>query len=151
MLSSADLSPIGSRGFHLSGRFGVQKLLQCHGSICTAPLRSFRQQTEGLCSGNWHLGIAPFLVGQSCPFQGCLALQALDLDCSRFFEVYHSSRESFLYLQEFYIGNLLPQDAAQVPCPEQPSPEFLAHLRAHTTFRVRVDEADSERKVYKSF
>lgn len=79
-----------------------------------------------------------------------MALQALDLDCSRFFEVYHSSRESFLYLQEFYIGDLLPQDATQVPCPEQPSSEFLAQLRAYTTFRVRVDESSLER-VYKSF
>ena len=96
------------------------------------------------------LGIAHQLVGQWCSFKGCLALQALDVDCSRFFEVYHSSRESFLYLQEFYIGDLLPQDAAQVPCPEQPSQEFLAQLRAYTTFRVRVDEAISE-KVYKSF
>ncbi|CAL5222768.1 g5180 [Coccomyxa viridis] len=76
--------------------------------------------------------------------------QALDLDCSRFFEVYHSSRESFLYLQEFYIGDLLPQEAVQVPQPEQPSPEFLAQLRAYTTFRVRVDEG-SDGKVYKSF
>lgn len=77
-------------------------------------------------------------------------MQALDLDCSRFFEVYHSSRESFLYLQEFYIGDLLPQEAVQVPQPEQPSPEFLAQLRAYTTFRVRVDEG-SDGKVYKSF
>ena len=92
----------------------------------------------------------PCLVGQCCLFDGRSALQALNLDCSRFFEVYHSSRESFLYLQEFYIGNLLPQDAAQVPRPEQPSPEFLAQLRAYTTFRVGVDESSLE-KVYKSF
>ncbi len=76
--------------------------------------------------------------------------QALNLDCSRFFEVYHSSRESFLYLQEFYIGELTAADAAAVPQPEEPSPEFLAQLRAYTTFRVRVNEAD-EQKVYKSF
>jgi len=78
------------------------------------------------------------------------ALQALDMDCSRFFEVYHSSRESFLYLQEFYIGDLLPRDAAKVPRPDEPSPEFLAQLRAFTTFRVKVDERTVE-KVYKSF
>ena len=76
--------------------------------------------------------------------------QALDLDCSRFFEVYHSSRESFLYLQEFYIGDLLPQDVAAVPCPDEPSPEFLVQLRAYTTFRVRLEES-SMQKVYKSF
>ena len=76
--------------------------------------------------------------------------QALNLDCSMFFEVYHSSRESFLYLQEFYIGELTAADAAAVPQPEEPSPEFLAQLRAYTTFRVRVDEAD-EQKVYRNF
>ncbi len=32
--------------------------------------------------------------------------QSLNLDCARFFEVYHSSRESFLYLREFYVGEL---------------------------------------------
>ncbi len=89
-------------------------------------------------------------VRRCCLSKSCMALQALDLDCSRFFEVYHSSRESFLYLQEFYIGDLMPQDAAQVPQPEQPSPEFLAQLRAYTTFRVKVDESTIE-KVYKSF
>ena len=92
----------------------------------------------------------PCLLGQCYLLDWCSALQALDLDCSRFFEVYHSSRESFLYLQEFYIGDLLPQDAAQVPHPEQPSPEFLAQLRAYTTFRVSVDESRVQ-KVYKSF
>ena len=91
-----------------------------------------------------------YLMRQCCYSESYMAMQALDLDCSRFFEVYHSSRESFLYLQEFYIGDLLPQDAAQVPCPEQPSPEFLAQLRAYTTFRVRVDESSLDR-VYKSF
>ena len=35
--------------------------------------------------------------------------QALDLDCARFFEVYHASRESFLYLREFYVGELDPR------------------------------------------
>jgi cytochrome b involved in lipid metabolism len=35
--------------------------------------------------------------------------QSLNLDCARFFEVYHSSRESFLYLREFYIGELHPK------------------------------------------
>ena len=37
------------------------------------------------------------------------ATQALDLDCARMFEVYHASRESFLYLQEFYCGELDPR------------------------------------------
>lgn len=30
--------------------------------------------------------------------------QALNMDCARFYEVYHHSRESFLYVRHFYIG-----------------------------------------------
>ena len=30
--------------------------------------------------------------------------QALNLDAALFFELYHASRESFLFLKEFYIG-----------------------------------------------
>ena len=68
--------------------------------------------------------------------------QALDMDCARFFEVYHASRESFLYLQEFYIGELDPRDRPRVPAgAEPPSREFLAQLRAYTGFRAHPDEA----------
>lgn len=32
--------------------------------------------------------------------------QALNRDCTVFFELYHASRESFTYLREFYVGEL---------------------------------------------
>lgn len=74
--------------------------------------------------------------------------QALDLECARFFEMYHVSRESFLYLKEFYIGELDPSDRALVQAPEPgPSEEFMQQLREYTTFRMQVQAP----KVYKSF
>lgn len=77
--------------------------------------------------------------------------QALNLDCARFFEVYHASRESFLYLQEFYVGELDPADRARVPADEEPpSQDFLAQLRAFTGFRSKLDEAALV-KAFKSF
>jgi cytochrome b involved in lipid metabolism len=30
--------------------------------------------------------------------------QALNMDAARFYEIYHASRESFLYVRHFYIG-----------------------------------------------
>ena len=33
-------------------------------------------------------------------------------------QVYHVSRESFLYLSEFYIGEIVPEDRPVVPMPE---------------------------------
>lgn len=72
--------------------------------------------------------------------------QALDLDCGRFFEVYHASRESFLYLKEFYIGEVREADREAVPCPEAPSEEFLSQLRSYAW---RIDARDV--RAYKSF
>ena len=62
--------------------------------------------------------------------------QALNLDCSRFFEVYHASRESFLYLKEFYIGEVSALDVGDVPVPERPSPDFVSQLRGFTSWRI---------------
>ncbi|KAK9814395.1 hypothetical protein WJX72_005174 [[Myrmecia] bisecta] len=73
--------------------------------------------------------------------------QALNLDCARFFEVYHASRESFLYLKEFYIGELRPEDRPLVPC-APPSQDFLQQLRQYTTFRMPVD---GHVRAFKSF
>ncbi|BDA41357.1 probable cytochrome b5 type B at C-terminar half [Coccomyxa sp. Obi] len=77
--------------------------------------------------------------------------QSLNLDCARFFEVYHASRESFLYLQEFYVGELDPRDLAAVPCKERPSPEFLTQLRSYTRFRPQPPDEESLIKAFKSF
>ena len=41
--------------------------------------------------------------------------QALNVDCTVFFEIYHASRQSFLYLKEFYIGELHEDDYQSVP------------------------------------
>jgi hypothetical protein len=43
--------------------------------------------------------------------------QALNVDSSVFFEIYHASRQSYLYLKEFYIGELAEEDLALVPSP----------------------------------
>ena len=54
-------------------------------------------------------------------------------------QLYHCSRESFLYLKHFYLGELSPEDRAALPPPQPPpSPEFMAQLREHTTFRLPV-------------
>lgn len=80
--------------------------------------------------------------------------QALNLDCSRFFEVYHASRESFLYLKEFYVGELVPGDVLKLPRPpEEPSEDFLMQLREYTR-DFRLDGAavkDPSKCVFKSF
>ncbi|KAI7845581.1 hypothetical protein COHA_000869 [Chlorella ohadii] len=67
--------------------------------------------------------------------------QSLNLDCSRFFELYHASRESFVYLRQFYMGEVAPQDRELVPGPEEPpSAEFLQQLREFTPWRLQVEE-----------
>ena len=66
--------------------------------------------------------------------------QSLNIDASRHFEMYHSSRESFLYLKEFYIGEVAAADREKIPVPEtRASDDFLAQLRAYTTFRLMSD------------
>ena len=41
--------------------------------------------------------------------------QALGKDSTKFFELYHSSRKSFMYLKEFYIGEIHPNDLKDIP------------------------------------
>ena len=43
--------------------------------------------------------------------------QALNVEAGRFFEIYHSSRESFTFLKHFYVGELRPEDRDEVPLP----------------------------------
>ena len=61
-------------------------------------------------------------------------------------QVFHASRESFLYLKEFYIGELEPSDRALVPCEVPPSEDFLQQLHEYTSFRMPISQ-----KVFKSF
>lgn len=72
--------------------------------------------------------------------------------------MYHASKESFLYVQEFYIGELLPSDRIDVPLggKEPPSCEFLQQeLRGSTTWRQKMLHAamarGQEPVAFKSF
>ena len=59
--------------------------------------------------------------------------QSLDAEAARHFELYHSSRESFLYLKHFYVGEVRSEDRREVPLvagETRASDEFLAQARA---------------------
>ena len=73
--------------------------------------------------------------------------QALNLDCTVFFELYHASRESFTYLREFYIGELLPEERELVPSgDEAPSAEFMQQLREFSmAFRMDVEHVPTHK------
>uniref|UniRef100_A0A7S2S150 Cytochrome b5 heme-binding domain-containing protein n=1 Tax=Rhizochromulina marina TaxID=1034831 RepID=A0A7S2S150_9STRA len=76
--------------------------------------------------------------------------QALNMDSTVFFEIYHVSRQSFLYLKEFYIGELRTEDLARVPSGAgEPSPGFLEQLRLFTNWRLKFDS--SALAAHKSF
>ena len=62
--------------------------------------------------------------------------------------MYHASRESFLYLRDFYRGEIHPDDRASVPhggadkasgrAAEPPGPDFMLQLREYTEgFRLK--------------
>mmetsp|Transcript_45300 Transcript_45300/g.118919 ORF Transcript_45300/g.118919 Transcript_45300/m.118919 type:complete len:522 (+) Transcript_45300:3-1568(+) len=76
--------------------------------------------------------------------------QALNLDCTVFFELYHASRESFTYLKEFYIGELHADDRELVPrSDESPSDDFMTQLREFSApFRITTEPSVA---VFKSF
>jgi len=84
--------------------------------------------------------------------------QALNVDATVMFELYHASRNSFLYLKEFYIGELAIEDRHILPPPNEnlpcdtnaePSPAFLEHLRSFTSWRLRLE--DLKQPTFKSF
>ena len=97
-------------------------------------------------------GVRPARVAARAP--GRLTIipqQALNVDCTVFFELYHASRESFTYLREFYVGELHPADRELVPAAsgdEVPSQDFRDQLREFAApWRF-----DTERvEVHKSF
>ena len=73
--------------------------------------------------------------------------QSLRADAARHFELYHSSRESFLYLKHFYVGEVFADDRASVPLVPGPpaSDDFLQQLREYTEdFRVDAAELPEE-------
>lgn len=68
--------------------------------------------------------------------------QALNIDCTCFFEMYHVSRQSFLYLKSFYIGELNPADLVELKGNDVKASEgFLHSLRSYTDqWRVEIEE-----------
>jgi cytochrome b involved in lipid metabolism len=80
--------------------------------------------------------------------------QALNMDCTVFFEMYHVSRQSFLYLKSFYIGELSPEDHAALSSSAEgvsASDAFLQSLRSYTSeWRVKILENVSV-EIHKSF
>ncbi|KAF1322702.1 Cytochrome b5 type b, partial [Globisporangium splendens] len=60
--------------------------------------------------------------------------QAVNVDCTVMFEIYHSSRQSFRYLKQFYIGEIDEADLALIPSSaEKPSAAFIEELRQLST------------------
>jgi cytochrome b involved in lipid metabolism len=56
--------------------------------------------------------------------------QAVNVDCTVMFEIYHSSRQSFRYLKQFYIGEIDEADLELIPSSaEKPSAAFIEELR----------------------
>jgi len=94
--------------------------------------------------------------------------QALDVDCTVFFEIYHASRQSFLYLKEFYIGELALEDRPLVRYPHESnssssqlrigggeasraSDAFMEQLTKVTPWRLDIHSMVSYKEVHKSF
>ena len=79
--------------------------------------------------------------------------QALNVDSTVFFEIYHASRQSFLYLKEFYIGELAEEDLDLVPLPPREdatvTEAFREHLARMTSWRIKPRAINHE--VHKSF
>ena len=73
--------------------------------------------------------------------------QSMNVECARHFELYHSSRESFLYLKHFYVGEVRAEDRSSVPTLPGPpaSDDFLQQLREFTDdFRVSNEVAPED-------
>ena len=65
--------------------------------------------------------------------------------------MYHASRESFLYLRDFYVGEVHPDDRTKVPqggadkstgrAAEPPGADFMQQLREFTdAFRLKLGQ-----------
>jgi hypothetical protein len=78
--------------------------------------------------------------------------RGLNVDSTVFFEIYHASKQSFLYLKEFYIGELHPDDLPLVPQPPHDAvatDAFREHLGRMTQWRIKPCPINYE--VHKSF
>lgn len=77
--------------------------------------------------------------------------QALGVDCTVFFEIYHASKQSLMYLKEFYIGELAREDLEKVPLPPgraTPSAAFLEQLTKYTSWRLDYESLTTTTKVH---
>ena len=77
--------------------------------------------------------------------------QSMNVECARHFELYHSSRESFLYLKHFYVGEVRAEDRSSVPTLPGPpaSDDFLQQLREFTDdFRISNEVAPESENVH---
>lgn len=74
--------------------------------------------------------------------------QALNMDCTVMFEIYHSSRQSFRYLKQFYIGEIAKHDLDLIPpsATGKVSDAFLETFDEYTKWRITPLE-----KTFKSF
>ena len=84
--------------------------------------------------------------------------QSVNVDATRHFELYHSSKESFLDLRAVYVGEIVAEDVGSIPPPKTnratgavdppASRAFLEQLREYTRgFRIdnkRAADADSD-------
>ena len=93
----------------------------------------------------------PDVINQYVGGPSIIPSQALNIDCTCFFEMYHVSRQSFLYLKSFYIGELNPADIVQLRGNHiEASEGFLLSLRSFTDqWRVNVEE-HIDGKIHKS-
>uniref|UniRef100_M4C2G7 Cytochrome b5 heme-binding domain-containing protein n=1 Tax=Hyaloperonospora arabidopsidis (strain Emoy2) TaxID=559515 RepID=M4C2G7_HYAAE len=70
-----------------------------------------------------------------------IAQEAMNVDSTVMFEIYHASRQSFRYLQQFYIGELSEFDVAAISMSrDKPSEAFLHELQQYTVWRIKVQE-----------
>ncbi|CAH0490545.1 unnamed protein product [Peronospora farinosa] len=70
-----------------------------------------------------------------------IAQEAMNVDSTIMFEIYHASRQSFRYLKQFYIGELSEFDLVTMPKPTgQSSETFLEELQQYTTWRIKPQE-----------
>jgi len=76
--------------------------------------------------------------------------QSLNKDASTHFELYHSSKESFLYLKYFYVGEVCEEDREKIPKSDaQASSEFLKMLRGYCEdFRIPVESKTKKKEFF---
>jgi cytochrome b involved in lipid metabolism len=76
--------------------------------------------------------------------------QSLNKDASTHFELYHSSKESFLYLKHFYVGEVCEEDRDKIPRSEAPtSSEFLKMLRDYCEdFRIPIESKAKKKEFF---